>query len=79
MKPFKLRILQEEDELFWNDFYLDVEQICGFYVVPEAEFIQNELVMPIVIYVNGENYTIKPEKHFQDYLMKRFVNKCVEI
>lgn len=80
MNPFKLQILQEEeDRLFWNDFYLDMDSIVGFYVVADTEMIDGEFIKPIVLYVWGENYTIKPQAHIEDYLLKRFVNPCVEI
>lgn len=80
MKPYKVQILQEEEEgeLYWNDFYLDLDAINGFYVVRYAEMIEHELVKLIVVYVEGENYTLKPEKHLEEYLLKRFVNCAVE-
>lgn len=73
MNPQKVKILQEEDEMFWNDFWLDLDSINGFYIVADEEEVQGEYIRLIVVYVNGENFTLKPEKHLEKYLLKRFV------
>ena len=78
MTPYKIKILQDDEDLdlIWNDFWLDLDSINGFYVVPMEEMIQGESIKVVVVYVNGENFTLKPEKHLENYLLARFVDKA---
>lgn len=67
------------DDLYWNDFYIDLDCINAFYIARDPEFIENELVRVVVVYSEGENYTLKPEKHLQDYLLERFVKTAKKV
>ena len=74
-QTFKVKLLTgETPKDRWTDFYIIGESISGFYIPGKEEEFDS-----INIFHDGGISTILQEKHITDYLLDRFVKKCIEL
>lgn len=77
-KKYKVKLFTSTEKgKEFTDFYIDVDDIKGFYNPDKAQGFPKEKEA-INIFHGGGISTILKEKHITDYLYENFVKECVE-
>ena len=77
---YKLQIWLTGDEgkpNYWQNFYLDVNSIIGFFIQEEKGNEMPEEDSICLMYRSGECDTIKREDHIEKYLLEQFCSELV--
>lgn len=70
--------LEGENEGEYIDYWTRTEFIQGFCITQPREDETLEVGERVNLFISGHTFTVKNEKHLQDFLMENFVDAAVK-